>query len=79
MNPKYTTPLPSDLIAVWLGVFERQKAFGKHAFNQLSDEQFFTILVPGLNSCAIIGNHIAGNLISRFTDFYMTDGENPGL
>jgi hypothetical protein len=77
MNPKYTTPLPNDLIAVWLSVFERQKAFGEHAFNQLSDEQFFAVLAPGLNSCAIIANHIAGNLISRFTDFLTSDGEKP--
>ena len=76
-NSQYTSPLPNDLIAVWLGVFERQKAFGEHAFNQLNDEQFFTILAPGLNSCAIIANHIAGNLISRFTDFLTTDGEKP--
>lgn len=74
---QYTTPLPNDLIAVWISVFERQKAFGEHAFNQLADEQFFAILAPGLNSCAIITNHIAGNMISRFTDFLTTDGEKP--
>lgn len=76
-NTQYTTALPDDMIAVWLSVFERQKAFAEHAFNQLSDEQFFTVLAPGLNSCAIIANHIAGNLISRFTDFLTTDGEKP--
>ncbi|MCA9275248.1 MAG: DUF1572 family protein [Phycisphaerales bacterium] len=74
-NSQYITPLPNDLIAVWISVFERQKAFGEHAFNQLSDEQFFTVLAPGLNSCAIIANHLAGNMISRFTDFLTTDGE----
>lgn len=76
-NAQYAQLLPNDLIAIWLGVFERQKAFGEHAFNQLADEQFFTILAPGLNSCAIIANHIAGNLISRFTDFLTADGEKP--
>lgn len=74
-NPQYTTALPNDLVAVWLSVFERQKAFGEHAFSQLHDEHFFTIIAPGLNSCAIIANHIGGNLISRFTDFLTTDGE----
>lgn len=77
MNTQYTTPLPNDLVAVWVSVFERQKAFGEHAFNQLSDEQFFAILAPGLNSCAVIVNHLAGNMISRFTDFLTTDGEKP--
>ncbi|MGJ8636744.1 MAG: DUF1572 family protein [Phycisphaerales bacterium] len=76
-NSQYSMPLPDDAIAVWTQVFQRQKAFGEHAFNQLSDDQFFTVLAPGLNSCAIIANHIAGNLLSRFTDFLTSDGEKP--
>lgn len=74
---QYSNPLPDDTVAVWIQVFERQKAFGEHAFNQLSDEQFFKVLAPGLNSCAIIANHIGGNLLSRWTDFLTTDGEKP--
>lgn len=77
MNTQYTQLLPNDVIAIWVSVFERQKTFGEHAFNQLTDEQFFAILAPGLNSCAIVANHIAGNQISRFTDFLTTDGEKP--
>lgn len=77
MSNKYSQPLPNDSIAVWIEVFKRQKAFGEHAFNQMSDEQFFTVLAPGLNSCGIIANHIAGNLLSRWTDFLTTDGEKP--
>ncbi len=71
----YEKPIPPDAIAVWRQVFERQKAFGEHAFNQLGDEQFFAILSPGLNSCGVIANHLAGNMISRWTDFLITDGE----
>lgn len=74
-NSQFANPLPNDMIQVWIQVFERQKAFGEHAFNQLSDEQFFAILAPGLNSCAIIANHLAGNMISRWTDFLTSDGE----
>ena len=77
MTTQYTTPLPNDLIAGWIQVFERQKAFAHHAFDQLDDAQFFAILTPGLNSCAIIANHLAGNMISRFTEFLTTDGEKP--
>jgi len=77
MSSDFTSPLPSSAVAVWRQVFDRQKAFGEHAFNQLSDEQFFAILAPGLNSCAIIANHIAGNQKSRWTDFLTTDGEKP--
>ncbi|MBO6512895.1 MAG: DUF1572 family protein [Phycisphaerales bacterium] len=77
MNHQYNNALPDDSIQVWVQVFQRQKAFGEHAFNQLADDQFFTILAPGLNSCAIIANHIGGNLLSRFTDFLTSDGEKP--
>lgn len=77
INSQYSQPLPSDSIEVWTQVFKRQKTFGEHAFNQMSDEQFFAILAPGLNSCGIIANHIGGNLLSRWTDFLTTDGEKP--
>ena len=73
----YDQPLPSDVIAVWREVFARQKAFAEHAFAQLDDERFFRVLAPGLNSVAVIANHVAGNLRSRFTDFLTTDGEKP--
>jgi Protein of unknown function (DUF1572) len=76
-NHQYQSPLPSDTIAVWKGVFQRQRSFALHAFDQLTDEQFFAILAPGLNSCAIIANHLAGNMLSRWTDFLTTDGEKP--
>jgi len=76
-NHQYQSPLPSDTIAVWKGVFQRQRAFALHAFDQLDDEQFFAIHAPGLNSCAIIANHLAGNMRSRWRDFLTTDGEKP--
>lgn len=58
-------------------VFARQKAFAEHALDQLSDEQFFTAIAPGLNAPAVIVRHLAGNLLSRWTDFLTTDGEKP--
>jgi len=76
-NHQYQPPLPSDTLAVWKGFFQRQRAFALHAFDQINDEQFFAILAPGLNSCAIIANHLAGNMRSRWTDFLTTDGEKP--
>ena len=75
MNQSYSQPLPSDTITIWHQIFSRQRAFAMHAFDQLDDNQFFTILAPGLNSCAIIANHLAGNMQSRWTDFLTTDGE----
>tara|TARA_A100001391_G_scaffold120362_5_gene81933 strand:- start:587 stop:1150 length:564 start_codon:yes stop_codon:yes gene_type:complete len=76
-NHAYQAPLPNDMIKVWTQLFERQRAFAMHAFDQLDDEQFFAIPAPGLNSCAIIANHLAGNMLSRWTDFLTTDGEKP--
>ncbi|MBX3323428.1 MAG: DUF1572 family protein [Phycisphaeraceae bacterium] len=73
----YATPLPDDLIAVWRQVFERQQAFAEHAMKQLDDEGFFRAPGPGMNSIAIIVQHMAGNMLSRWTDFLTTDGEKP--
>ncbi|MFK7759190.1 MAG: hypothetical protein AB8C13_04500 [Phycisphaerales bacterium] len=53
MNKAYNQPLPSDMIAVWKQVFEREKAFGEHAFYQLSDDQFFAILALGATKALI--------------------------
>ncbi|MBL4810659.1 MAG: DUF1572 family protein [Phycisphaerales bacterium] len=74
-DKNYQSILPQDTVAVWRQVFERQKSFGEHAFGQLSNEQFFAVLSPGLNSCAVIVNHLAGNMLSRWTDFLTSDGE----
>ncbi|MEQ8770178.1 MAG: DUF1572 family protein [Phycisphaerales bacterium] len=76
-NHTYSTPPPADLIPAIKAVFERQKAFGEHAFEQLTDEQFFHAPGEGLNSVAVIAQHVAGNLHSRFTDFLTADGEKP--
>lgn len=55
--------------------FEYYKALGDKTFEQLSDEQLFTEIVEGTNSVAIVAKHIAGNQLSRWTDFWTTDGE----
>jgi len=77
MNHRYESPPPAGTIDTWRSVFERQRAFAEHAFDQLDDDGFFRVLAPGLNSVAVIANHIGGNLRSRFTDFLTTDGEKP--
>ncbi len=53
------------------------KRLADSAMEQLSDEQFFATIDPESNSVAIIVQHVAGNLRSRFTDFLTTDGEKP--
>ncbi|MEM7626945.1 MAG: DUF1572 family protein [Planctomycetota bacterium] len=68
---------PTDLppVAAARVVFVRQKAFVEHCVKQLNDHQFFTELYPGLNSVGVIMQHLAGNMLSRWTDFLSLDGE----
>jgi hypothetical protein len=51
------------------------KSLGEKAIEQISDEQLHYSPDPESNSVAIIMKHIAGNMLSRFTDFMTSDGE----
>lgn len=44
---------------------------------QLTEKEFFLRPDTDKNSVAILVHHLAGNLISRWTDFLITDGEKP--
>lgn len=55
--------------------FGRYKKLLEATTGQLSDDDFFRVLAPTTNSVAVIVNHLAGNLISRYTDFVSSDGE----
>lgn len=55
--------------------FNYYKSLGDQTFDQLTDDQLFKEVVDGTNSIAIIAKHIAGNQLSRWTDFWSTDGE----
>jgi uncharacterized damage-inducible protein DinB len=45
--------------------------------SQISDADLHALIDSDANSIAIIINHLAGNLRSRFTDFLTSDGEKP--
>lgn len=51
------------------------KKLGEQAMEQLQEEDLFWQYNPESNSIAIIVNHLAGNMLSRFTDFMTSDGE----
>ena len=51
------------------------KELGDKTFAQLSDEQMFWQYNEDSNSIAIIVKHIAGNMLSRWTNFLTEDGE----
>lgn len=51
------------------------KELGDKTFTQLNDNEFHFKTDDGNNSIAIIIQHLAGNMLSRWTDFLTTDGE----
>ncbi|MBL7914486.1 MAG: DUF1572 domain-containing protein [Bacteroidia bacterium] len=55
--------------------FEYYKSLGEKTFAQVSDDQLFLQYNENSNSIAMIINHLAGNMLSRWTDFMTTDGE----
>ena len=57
--------------------FEYYKSLGDRTFGQLSEEQVFWQPNGESNSIAVIVKHIAGNMLSRWTNFLTEDGEKP--
>src|SRR4051812_46281503 len=60
-----------------LTAFRANKGWADRAVGQLPDEKLHVALDPNTNSIAVIMKHVAGNLLSRWTDFLTTDGEKP--
>ena len=57
--------------------FRALKNLGDRALAQVRDEDLFATLDPESNSLAILIQHMAGNMRSRWTDFLHSDGEKP--
>ena len=57
--------------------FRNCKKLAERAIEQISDEEFFATIDEEANSVAVVVKHIAGNLVSRWSDFLTTDGEKP--
>jgi len=51
------------------------KTLGEKAMEQLEPEQLFVAINEDTNSIATIVKHLAGNMLSRWTDFLTADGE----
>ena len=51
------------------------KGVGERAMKQLKEEQLFFKPSIESNNIAIIVNHLYGNMLSRWTNFYTEDGE----
>ena len=57
--------------------FRAYKKLAEKALAQVNDNEFFITLDEEDNSIAVIMKHMAGNMLSRWTDFLTTDGEKP--
>ena len=57
--------------------FRSNKGWADKAIGQLPDEKLHIALDANTNCIAVIMKHVAGNLLSRWTDFLTTDGEKP--
>ena len=73
MPHQFTTSYLEDS----LSLFRMYKRLGDGAMAQVMDEQLAATLDPEMNSIAQIVKHMAGNMRSRWTDFWTTDGEKP--
>jgi hypothetical protein len=57
--------------------FAELKALGDRALERLEEGELRFTPDPESNSVAVIVQHVAGNMLSRWTDFLTTDGEKP--
>ncbi|MCT4798068.1 DUF1572 family protein [Exiguobacterium profundum] len=57
--------------------FKSQKQLAERALVQVSEEDLHKTLAPDTLSLALIIQHMANNMKSRWTDFLTADGEKP--
>lgn len=60
-----------------LATFESHRRLAERAVAQVADAKLGIPLDEHTNSISVTMKHVAGNLISRWTDFLTTDGEKP--
>ena len=62
--------MQSSYLTSALKQFEYYKSLGEKTIEQLSIEELKKEFEEDSNSIAIIAKHIAGNMLSRWTNFY---------
>src|SRR6516164_2538790 len=70
--------ISSEFLSATINAFEANKRLADRAVEQVPDDKLHIALDENTNSIAVIMKHVAGNLVSRWTDFLTTDGEKPG-
>jgi hypothetical protein len=69
--------LASHYLGDAVQTFRDYKKLADRALAQLKDDEFFVALDEEANSVGVIMKHMAGNMLSRWTDFLTADGEKP--
>ena len=77
MTPNESNNAGQAVIEGSIAAFRSNKGWADKAIAQLSDEKVHVALDANTNNIAVIMKHVAGNLLSRWTDFLTTDGEKP--
>src|SRR6266850_2337870 len=67
----------AEFLSAAINAFEANKRLADRAVEQVPDDKLHVAFDENTNSIAVIVKHVAGNLISRWTDFLTTDGEKP--
>ena len=67
--------MPESFLAGAIKEFSRYKELGEKAISQMPDDKLFWLYNEESNSVATIVKHLTGNMISRWTDIFDTDGE----
>ena len=73
MALEFTTSYLEDSIHL----FRHYKKLAERAIAQATDPQLYELLDEDANSIAIVMQHMAGNMKSRWTNFLSEDGEKP--
>ena len=66
-----------QLLEAFESEFRKTRRQAEAAIAQVDDAGLHARLNPQQNSIAVIVQHMAGNMLSRFSDFLTTDGEKP--
>ena len=70
-------PIAKHYLADALENLRAYKRLAEKALDQITDEEYFRTIDPESNCIAVVMKHLAGNMLSRWTDFLTTDGEKP--
>lgn len=70
--------IANEFLSAIINAFEANKRLADRAVEQVPDDKLHVSLDENTNSIVVIMKHVAGNLLSRWTDFLTTDGEKPG-